>query len=519
MPLNKSVVSPHPHARLSPLFWVTVALLALLVLASVLSQGQLATTLQNVTTAIAHRAGGVYVWLFNSTLIALFAVAFSPWGRLRLASSPTQRPQHSTFTWLAMLMCAGMGSGLLFWGAAEPLTHLLSPPTVVQGGHDAALTQAFGWTFLHWGLHPWAVYCLVTLAVGCSVFNRGQSVWPSTWVTSGLPQHWRVRVGFVLNVATVLACLMGVAATYTTCVYQLEAGIHYAGWWPHVSPWLIRLALLAVLGVGFMASALEGVSKGLAKVSQWSMLLSTLLLVVVWWVYPQQQGLGWVLGHVGNWVTSFPAMSALSVPFTQAHWPEQWTLKYWGWWVAWAPFVGMFMALMSQGRTIRQVILASILVPSVWCWGWFWVFGQAAITLQSSTNSLAPYLNWERMAQVMFVFYEGAGTLAPWLQGLAWVLMAAFLVNSADSATYTLAALEEGSSQALSAPSTRNKWAWGCLLMLLTLVCLGLQQLALVQVLSLVFALPLALLMGGVLVSWLVWLVRQPSSGVASVGK
>jgi glycine betaine transporter len=326
-------------------------------------------------------------------------------------------------------------------------------------------------------------------------------------------------VGFVLNVATVLACLMGVAATYTTCVYQLEAGIHYAGWWPSIDPLVIRLALLALLAVGFMASALGGVSKGLAKVSQWSMLLSTLLLVVVWWVYPQQQGLGWVLRHVGDWVTSFPAMSALSVPFTQAHWPEQWTLKYWGWWVAWAPFVGMFMALMSQGRTIRQVILASILVPSVWCWGWFWVFGQAAITLQSSTNSLAPYLNWDAMPSLMFAFYQGAGALAPWLQGLAWVLMAAFLVNSADSATYTLAALEEGSSQALSAPSTRNKWAWGCLLMLLTLVCLGLQQLALVQVLSLVFALPLALLMGGVLVSWLVWLVRQPSSGVASVGK
>jgi glycine betaine transporter len=496
--------------RLSPLFWVTVALLNLLVLVSVVSQGQLATTLEYLTTYIAHTFGWVYTGLFNATLVALFAVVFSPWGRLRLASTPMQRPQHSTITWLALLMCAGMGSGLLFWGAAEPLTHLLSPPTAVQSGQDATLAQAFGWTFLHWGLHPWAVYCLVTLAVGCSVFNRGQSVWPSTWVTSGLPPPWRSKLGFVLNVATVLACLMGVAATYTTCIYQLEAGIGYANWWASLNPLMLRLALLGLLGVGFMAAALEGVTKGLAKVSEWSMLLSTLLLVVVWWVYPQQQGLGWVLEHVGDWVRSFPAMSALNVPFTQAAWPEQWTLKYWGWWVAWAPFVGMFMALMSQGRTLRQVILGSILVPSLWCWGWFWVFGQAAITLQTTTNSLAPYLNWERMAVLMFVFYEGAGALTPWLQGLAWVLMATFLINSADSATYTLAVLEEGTPQALNAPRAKGKWVWGCLLMVLTLVCLGLQQLALVQALSLVFALPLALLLVGVLLCWLVWLVQQP---------
>jgi choline/carnitine/betaine transport len=425
-----------------------VFVLSATVAAAFLAWGVLGTaSLGSVSTAVLgwliRNTGWAFLTAATGFVIFALWLAFSRYGRIPLGHDG-ERPEFRTVSWVAMMFSAGMGIGLMFYGVAEPLSHFVKPPPgTVQGGTDAAVETAMATSLFHWAIHPWSIYAVVGLAIAYGTFRRGRK----QLISAAFAPLFGDRVsegplGRLIDILAIFATLFGSAASLGLGALQIGSGLKAGGFVSENPGVGVLIGIIAVLTVAFVASAVSGVAKGIQWLSNINMVLATVLAVFVFVVGPTILILNLVPAAVGDYFREMGEMisrSGASGGDAMESWLSSWTIFYWAWWISWTPFVGMFIARISRGRTIKQFVSGVILVPSVVSLIWFTIMGGTAITLQRTGTDLAGAANPE--SQLFGVLDQFP--LAAVAGVVVMVLVAIFFVSGADAASLVMGTLSQ----------------------------------------------------------------------------
>ncbi|QEA13729.1 BCCT family transporter [Comamonas flocculans] len=475
-------------------FHVSIAIVAVLVLLAGLVPGPFNAAMQSALGVVVHGAGWMYLLVVFVTLLFLLYLAFGRLGALRIGGEDAE-PEFSRVSWLSMLFAAGMGIGLVFWGAAEPISHFVRPPEGLAPQTSVAARAAMRYAFFHWGLHPWAIYALIGLAMAWFQYNRGGRGLVSDMLEPVLGRHHAGWAGQVVNIAAVVATAIGVATTLGFGTIQIAAGLERV--FGIKATQTLQLATIGVAFVLYMASSTSGVERGIKWLSNTNLLLAGLLMLAVLLLGPTGALFDTFTTTLGAYVNQLVTMSLRLSPFSESTWSFDWTVFYWAWWIAWAPFVGAFIARVSRGRTVKEFVIGVVLAPTLLGFAWFAVFGGAALHAQIFGQADLVQALANGYETVLFVLFDSLPA-SMLLSVVALVLLIIFFVTSADSAVLVLASM---STDEAGDPPLRRRVVWGVAVALIAaalLVAGGLQAL---QGLITIAALPFALLMLLVIVS------------------
>ncbi len=326
-------------------------------------------------------------WLFvlTSAGFVLFSayLAVTRYGNIKLGPDDSE-PEFSTFSWVSMMFATGMGIGLMFWGVAEPLTHFNSPPLGQgEGGTPESAESAMQYAFFHWGFHPWAMYAVIGLAIGYFAYRKGYGNLISATFRPLLGKRATQGPGKAIDVVAIFATLFGSATSLGLGALQITGGIDDV-FDRGAGSKTLAVAVIAVLTLCFVASAVSGVDKGIQFLSNANAIAAALLVFFLFVVGPTVFIMGTFTTSVGDYLTHLPAMSFNTGVYDSeaSSWLGGWTIFYWAWWISWTPFVGMFIARISKGRTIRQFVIYVVLIPSLVSFIWFAILGGSAIDQQ-----------------------------------------------------------------------------------------------------------------------------------------
>ncbi len=475
-------------------FRISMALVVALVLLAGLFPDTFNEVVQHALARVIGAAGWMYLLVVFLTLSFLLYLAFGRFGNLRIGGEEAE-PEFSRASWLSMLFAAGMGIGLVFWGAAEPVSHFVQPPEGLEPqGRDAA-RAAMRYAFFHWGLHPWAIYALIGLAMAWFQYNRNGRGLISDMLQPVIGRHHKGAIGHVVNIAAVVATAIGVATTLGFGTIQIAAGVERV--FGIAATTGLQLAIIATAFVLYMLSTSSGVDRGIKWLSNLNLVLAALLVLVVLVVGPTGFIFDTFTTTLGSYLNQLVTMSLRMSPFSDSTWVADWTIFYWAWWIAWAPFVGAFIARVSRGRSVREFVVGVVLAPSLLGFFWFSVFGGSALWAQMFGHiDLAAQLA-QGYETVLFALF--ATLPAPMLLSIvALVLLSIFFVTSADSAVLVLASM---STDKAGDPPLRRKLAWGVAVALIAAVLLLAGGLEALQGMITVAALPFAVLMVLVMVA------------------
>ncbi|MDL4771556.1 MULTISPECIES: BCCT family transporter [Thermomonosporaceae] len=428
--------------------FVVFGVTAVLILAFIVWGGVATDSLEDVSTSMLrgtmHNAGWAFVLAASGFVVFALWLAFSRYGRITLGTEG-EEPEFRTVSWVAMMFSAGMGIGLMFYGVNEPLAHFADPP---PGTHPATapaqerVGTAMATTLFHWTLHPWSIYAVVGLAIAYSCFRRGRRQTISAVFTPLIGErHARGAVGKVIDILAIFATLFGSAASLGLGALQIGSGVEEVGWLSGVSTGLL-VTVIAVLTAAFVASAVSGIDRGIQWLSNINMVLALLLLLFVFVLGPTVQILDLLPTSIGSFIGELPQMVARTEATAGANidaWLAQWTVFYWAWWISWSPFVGMFIARISRGRTIRQFVGGVILVPSAVSLVWFAVFGGTATSLEAGGAGLTKEATPEGQLFAVLNEYPLAGVATL----LVMLLVGIFFVSGADAASIVMGTLSQ----------------------------------------------------------------------------
>jgi glycine betaine transporter len=402
---------------------------------------------------IAKFGWGYLVAAFLFLIFSLF-MAFSRYGRLKLGKD-YEKPQYSYFGWFSMLFAAGMGIGLLFWGVAEPLSHFAAPPAHLEAGSREAAQFAMEHCFFHWGLQPWAIYITMSLCIAYFSFRRGMPPLISSCFFPLLGNRIHGVAGWAIDSLAVFATVVGIATSLGLGALQITSGI--AEVTPLSDSLTLTMVIIAVVTVLFMLSSATGLDTGIQFLSKTNVLIALMLLLFLLVVGPTSYIMNVFTTTLGGYASSLLTMSLSTNPFQGYEWTRDWTLFYWAWWIAWSPFVGLFVASISRGRTIREFVLGALLVPTLLTFFWFAVFGGAALHLQLEGGAEIAAAATEDVSTALFKLFAHY-PFEKVLTVLAIALLAVFFVTSADSATYVLGMMTSGGDLT---PPLWKKIVWG----------------------------------------------------------
>ncbi|MEU4801441.1 BCCT family transporter [Actinosynnema sp. NPDC023587] len=485
--------------RVDPLvFGVAAAVAVAFLVWGVLGTESLAAASRAALDWVIRHLGWAFVLFASGFVLFALWLAVSRYGRIPLGRTD-ERPEFRTVSWIAMMFSAGMGIGLMFYGVNEPLSHFVKPPPgTVPAGSDAALQNAMATTLFHWTVHPWAIYAVVGLAIAYGSFRRGRSQLISAAFAPLLgPRRAAGPAGRAIDVLAIFATLFGSAASLGLGALQIGSGLTTAGWEVGNA---VLVGVIAVLTAVFVASAVSGVARGIQWLSNTNMVLAVVLAVFVFVVGPSVFVLNLIPTAIGDYFRELADMAgrtAASGGDATEAWLAGWTIFYWAWWISWTPFVGMFIARISRGRTIRQFVAGVIGVPSAVSLVWFCVFGGTAIHLQRTGTDLAG----EASAESQLFAMLGRFPLASVAVVLVIILVAIFFVSGADAASVVMGTLSERGS---IAPSKGVVVFWGVLTGAVAAVMLlvgGSNALTGLQNLTIIAALPFAVVMVGLCVA------------------
>ena len=443
------------------------------------------TTIQN---AIYKNLSWVYILLVSFFLIFLLILAFSKIGNIRLGAENSS-PQYSFFSWIAMLFAAGMGIGLMYFGVSEPMSHYVNPalPDMVNRAKEAQLA-----TFFHWGFHAWAIFAIMGLILAYFSFRYKLPLSIRSGLYPLLKERINGPIGDIVDVFALISTFFGIATSLGFGVVQLNAGLVHLGIlskssFPFQSFIIIIVSSIAV------TSAVAGVKKGVKRLSELNLILAILLLLFVLFLGPTTFLLGAFSEGIGYYVNQFADLTFNTFAFEQngRGWFTNWTVMFWAWWISWAPFVGLFIASISRGRTIREYIFGVLLVPSLFIFLWMTVFGNGAIFLDTHSAHGALSALAGNPDILLFTFFEQFPLATP-LCVLAVLMIAVFFITSADSGILVMNSIATGNR-----PNS-PKWQtilWGVLLALISIILLRAGGLRSLQTMTLIMALPFGLIM------------------------
>jgi glycine betaine transporter len=474
--------------------YLSVAVIVTFVLWGLLSPAGLGAATSAAVAFATTTFGWYYLLAVLAFLLYCAYLALSRYGTVKLGRDD-EEPEFTTLSWFAMLFSAGMGIGLVFWGVAEPVSHFLTPPGGLAPESPEAARAALKYAFFHWGLHPWAIYSVVALSIAYFSFRRGEPTLISRTFRPLLGDRVEGPVGQVIDVLAIIATVFGVAASLGFGAVQINSGLSSAFGLPvGTGP---QLTIIGIVTVLFLLSASTGLNKGIQLLSNTNVILAGLLMAAVFVLGPTVFLLDTFTTSVGGYVQDLITLSTRLTPFTGDTWVGSWTIFYWAWWIAWAPFVGLFIARVSRGRTIKEFVTGVLLVPALVSFLWFTVFGGSAVRQELNGDVAIAEATKADVSTALFALFDtlpfGGG-----LAILATLLISSFFITSADSATYVLGMQ---SSRGHPNPSNPVKLMWGVLQAMIAAALLLSGGLSGLQSASVLAALPFSAIMLGMCVS------------------
>jgi len=446
-------------------------------------------------TWISHYFGWLYLVSVFGFVLFLFGLALSRYGKIRLGE-PYSDPEYSFFSWVSMLLAAGFGVGLVFYGLAEPLQQYLNPPPFgsIEPESAESARYAIQYSFFHWGIHQWAAFSIVGLIVAYFQFRKKKSGLVSTVLrpmTNKLPEKSRRSVGDALNIFAVVATVMGVATSLGLGVLQLNGGMNQVFGIPDST--LSKFVILAIMCACYTVSSYSGLDKGIQWLSNINLTVCIGLLLWVLLTGPTVFILNTIVVGIGDYIQNFINMSLEMNPFEPEgeKWMNNWTVFYWAWVIAWSPFVGTFVARISKGRTIREYVFGVLIVPPLLACAFIGILGGAGLHIELFGEGGLAAATDENITSALFSFFE----MMPFgmvLSVVSMFLIFIFLVTSADSASYIVAQLtDEGSLE----PPLYKRLSWGLLISAICLTLIMASGLKGLQTASLLAALPFLIIL------------------------
>jgi len=376
-----------------------------------------------------------FSWVFTITtcLLLFFALflLFSPYGNIRLGKDE-DRPEFSFTTWFAMLFSAGMGIGLIYWSVAEPISHFTNPPISVPEAERAA-EQAMQLTYFHWGMHAWAIYCVVGMALAYFSFRKGLPLTIRSAFYPLIGDRIYGPFGHVIDIFSVVSTMFGVATSLGLGAMQVNSGLNYIAGIPDEP--IVQVMLIAFITMIATISVLLGLHKGISRLSHFNLMVSGTFLMFVLLAGPTLYIFGNFAQALGNYAQNFLVLSVASETLIDVEWRSNWTTFYWAWWIAWSPFVGMFIARVSRGRTIREFILGCLFAPCLATFAWLSVFGGTAIHMDMvQGGSIASAVDKNVSTALFFMLQELPFSVIT--ATVATVVIITFFVTSSDSGSF-----------------------------------------------------------------------------------
>ena len=468
----------------------TLFFVVLLVAMILIVPEQTQTLLNAAKSGIFANFSWFYVLAFSVFLGFLVILSVSSLGNIKLGNDE-EEPEFGFLSWLAMLFAAGMGVGLMFFGVAEPLTHYLSDITTGSAEHKQQ--EALLHTVFHWGIHAWAVYGTIALALAYFGFRYKLPLALRSCFYPLLKERINGKLGDLIDIMALLATLFGVITTLGFGASQLGAGLHQLGWISE-NNFSLQIIVIAVVMTLATFSAISGVGKGVKILSELNLTLAFCLLIFVLVAGPTLYLLSAFSDNIGTYLSNLVQLSFKTYVYEQEHtdWFSGWTILYWAWWCSWAPFVGLFIARISKGRTIREFIFGVLVIPSMFGILWFTVFGNTAIWLNDgeAAGMLGQMISSPETLLFKFLDYLPLSGVT----GLvSLVVISLFFITSADSGIYVLNNIASR-DKSLAAP----RWQavmWGVLMSVVAIVLMQSGGLANLQAMTLLVALPFATLM------------------------
>ncbi|MUK87924.1 BCCT family transporter [Ornithinibacillus sp. L9] len=472
--------------RVTSVFWITLAITLSISIWGVFAPENFERISSELMGYISTHFGWYYLLIVTLFVIFCLYLIISPFGKIRLGK-PNDRPDFSYTSWFAMLFSAGMGIGLVFYGVASPVSHYLKTPPIAEPGTREALEDSLRVTFFHYGIHAWAIYAIIALILAYFTFRHGKRGLISVTLEPLFGDKMDGVWGKTVDILAVFATIVGVATTLGFGAAQINGGFTYL--LGIESTFFVQLLIILIVTVLFMISAYTGLSKGIKYLSNVNMILATTLFVITLLLGPTQYILDSLTDSLGAYIQSLPTESLRLSPNNEAEnqWVIDWTVFFWAWWIAWAPFVGIFIARISRGRTIREFLLGVLIVPSVVGFLWFSTFGISGIEAQNNGVDIAGLPD----EQALFGLFD-TFPFSVLLSVLAVILISTFFITSADSATFVLGMQTTNGSLS---PATSVKFVWGFFQSAIAAVLLFTGGLTALQNALIVAALPFSFIM------------------------
>ncbi len=434
-------------------FWPASVLIVFFIAVTLLVGEPMERVFASIQDNISEYGGWFFVLAVNVFLIFSLSIAFSKFGNIRLGGR-TAKPEFKKASWFAMLFSAGMGIGILFWSVGEPVLHYVNPPSGTGETVEAA-RKSMQFTFLHWGLHAWGIYALVGMSLAFFTFNKKLPLTISSVFHPLIGDGIHGKLGKSINVLAVVATLFGLATSLGLGVQQVSAGLnHLLGWSDTVN---MQVILIAVITMAATASVVAGLSHGVKRLSQLNIIIGAFFLLFMLIVGPSLFIFSSFVQNIGGYLQNFFELSFWTETYTQSDWQKSWTVFYWAWWISWSPFVGMFIARISRGRTIREFILGVLIVPTILTFLWLSAFGGSALFLE--LNGLANITDavQNNVATSLYVLMDQF-PIGAFTSVVGIILVTSFFVTSSDSGSLVIDSLTAGGK--LDAPvAQRIFWA------------------------------------------------------------
>ena len=482
-PSSRSTINP-------PVFFVATALIFVIILFSLVFQEQTQVLFAQVQKWIVTDASWFYVLTVALILLSVVFLAISRYGDIKLGPEHSQ-PEYRNTSWFAMLFSAGMGIGLMFFGVAEPLMHFASPP-VGAGGTVQAAREAMQLTFFHWGLHAWGIYAIVALILAYFSFRHGLPLSLRSALYPLIGDRIYGPIGHAVDIFAVVGTVFGIATSLGFGVLQINSGFHHLFGLPVSAP--VQVGLIAATITLATISVASGLNKGIRILSELNLGLAVLLLLFVLLVGPTSFLLQAFVQNTGVYLSEIVSKTFNLYAYEPTDWIGGWTLFYWGWWISWSPFVGLFIARISRGRTIREFILGVLLVPAAFTLLWMTVFGDTGIhmVLYQGLDSLAETVKADS-SLALFALLEQL----PWstlLSLIAVVMVVVFFVTSADSGALVLDMLSSRSHKLGDSPVWQRLF-WSILVGVVAATLLLADGLKALQTATIASAMPFAMIL------------------------
>ncbi|OXY83445.1 BCCT family transporter [Oceanimonas doudoroffii] len=483
---------------------ISKVIIVMLVLFAIVMPSKAASTLGSINTALLAMFNSYYIISVSLFLIFCLAMALSPFGKLRLGQEH-ERPEFSNFSWFAMMFGAGMGIGLMFYSIGEPMYHFAGNPDVIKGMVSAktadTVPSSIRYSFLHWGLHAWGIYVSIGLAMAYFAYRQQLPLTVRSALIPLFGDRLNGSLGHAIDIIAVVATVLGISTTVGTGVLQLISGFESVTG----AAWLLNgegkptgsamvFALLLVMGLSTL-SAMTGVGKGVKWLSNVNLALSFVLLTVFALFGSTAFAFSTYVSSLADYLIALPAMSF--TVWDQAselgQWQGGWTIYYWAWWIAFAPFVGLFLARISRGRTIREFIIGAMIIPTLMCCLWFALLGGTALDLELNGGANGSIVGSVIESQ-MFVTLQQMlpANAALGMSLMVILLILTYLVTSADSGVLVLNTIMAGGNDQ---PGASHRVVWGTILTLVVGSLMFAGGLEAIQKAMVIGALPFSVIM------------------------